>query len=666
MTTQTINRTAAPVRAPSRAAIATEWLIPLALAAIAFVLYLLTRSEVHTFDALSYIRDVDQRAGFFFHPHHLLYGPTGWLFYRIWQAFGYSGSSEIPLQVLNSLVGAAIGIGLYRLTLRLAGRWWAAFLATGILLFNYGFWYFAVEVEVYHLALIWLLATLALLIELVSQPRRRTAPLLGLTLGLAALYHQTNGLLAPVVLAGVLLGPVAWRDRCAQLITAGALSAAVVALGYGVVGFGYNGFRSLSELRAWMFFFVETGWWGHAVRDRLTDLGAGLGNTIATQGALPFWIAIVAILAAGLGASARRWPRIVTICLIWIAIYGAFFAWWEADNIEFWIGTLLPLWLLLGLSFERVGARVAMSRAPRIATALPVGAVVLPLLLAWHNYPIVERRGDARQDLQRQLSAGVRALTAPADLIVSPGGVMELYLPYYEDRHNVATLNGILFEVNGDLETALARLRERIDTSLHAGLSVVVGQDVLEIPKDIFMRYPVTQADLDRFWAPYMTALEPAVSHNGKTYFWRIPPATELATHGWRWQSFTLGWQPVNVARESFADGWCFDPTVDPALVGPRLNLEATQIRAVEVTLRTAAAGETAQLFWAGPDESMTDERSVIWSLADDGASHTYTIPLADAPGWQGVITRLRLDPIAIGDGTSATRTCVESLRLVP
>ena len=53
-----------------------RWLAPGILAGVALTLYLLTLSDVHTFDALSYIRDVDDRAGFFFHPHHLLYSPT--------------------------------------------------------------------------------------------------------------------------------------------------------------------------------------------------------------------------------------------------------------------------------------------------------------------------------------------------------------------------------------------------------------------------------------------------------------------------------------------------------------------------------------------------------------------------------------------------------------
>ena len=37
---------------------------------------------------------------------------------------------------------------------------------------------FGVDVEVYHLALVWLLAWLALMLELVTRPRPRTAPLL--------------------------------------------------------------------------------------------------------------------------------------------------------------------------------------------------------------------------------------------------------------------------------------------------------------------------------------------------------------------------------------------------------------------------------------------------------------------------------------------------------
>lgn len=659
MTTQTIDRVRAATvreRAPD---FLVRWGVPLLLALLALAVYLPTLSNVHTFDALSYIRDVDQRAGFFFHPHHLLYSPTGWLFWQAWRFFGYGGNSELPLKVLDSLVAAASGFGLYRLVLHVTGRWWAALTAAGLLLFNYGAWYFSVEVEVYLLALIWLIGVLALLIELVTQPRARTAPLLGIAVGFAALYHQTNGLQVPIVIAAALLSPVSWRERIKQLIVSGALAGGIVAAGYGLVGFGYNGYRSFSELRDWMTFFVRTGWWGRSTRGRWIDLGAGLGNSISTQGAWPFWLAIVAVLVLGLVSAFRRWPRIVAICGLWLAIYGGFFAWWEGDNIEFWIASLLPLWVLVGLSLAQLGTI-------RWGRPLAYAATVLPLLLIWHNYPIIKQRGDASQDLQRQLAVGVKGVTAPADLIVAPGGVMELYLPYYEDRPYVRTLNGLLFESNGDIPAALGRLQYEIDTALNAGLGVVVGREALELPQDIFQRYPLRQPQLDAFWAPYRASLKPAVINKGTTYFWRIAPATEIARgDGWRWRTSALGWQAANLQNAAFDQGWCFNPQSDPALVGPRLDIDAGEFKAVEVTLRTNKPNEQAQLFYADQKGAMSDANSVRWQLQGDGQSRTYTIPLKGAPGWSGWITRLRLDPVAVGDGTAATRTCVEAVRFV-
>ncbi len=635
-----------------------RWVAPVVLVAVALALYLLTLSNVHTFDALSYIRDVDGHTGFFFHPHHLLYSPTGWLFWQSWRLFGYRGSSELALKILNSLAGVVCAFGLYRLTLRLTGRVLAALTAAGLLLFNYATWYYSVEVEVYMLALIWLLLALALLIELVTAPRPQTAPLLGLALGLSALYHQTNALLAGVVLVAVALAPLAARAKLRALVICGVIAAVIVALGYGIIGLAVNHDRSLRQLRDWMFFFVETGWWGHATRGRWIDLGAGLGDTISTRGALPFWIGIVIVLLAGV-AAARRWPRIVAICVAWLAIYGAFFIWWEADNIEFWIGTLLPLWFLAGLAVASVQPRW-------LARAVPALAMTGTALLAFHNYPIVRYRGDAATDLQRQLSAGVKAVTGPNDLILSPGGVMELYLPYYEGRPNVRTLNGVLFDTGGNLDQAFGRFASYISSSLHAGLGVVVGREVMELPPEIFRRYDVPQARLDAFWKPYHAVMQPAVINKGQIYFWRIPPADEVAEKiGWAWTGFDWGWQAANVTSPGFEDGWCFNPQSDPMLVGPTLKLDASQFRAVEVTLSSKAAGQVAQLFYAGSDGAISDAHSVQWKLKGAGKSHTYTLPLRGTPGWEGSITRLRLDPISVGDGTPATRTCVRALKLL-
>lgn len=243
---------------------------------------------------------------------------------------------------------------------------------------------------------------------------------------------------------------------------------------------------------------------------------------------------------------------------------------------------------------------------------------------------------------------------------------MELYLPYYEQRSYVRTLNGILFETGGDIPAALGRLQYEIEAALQAGLSVLVGHEAMQLPTDIFERYPLRQPQLDIFWAPYRAALQPAVTHNGTTYYWRIPSATEIARgEGWRWQTFGIGWQAQNARDITFEGAWCFNPETDPALVSPRLDIDGSWFSAVEVRMRTTAANEQAQLFYAGRDGMLSDANSVRWTVEGDGELRTYVVPLAGAPGWSGWITRLRLDPIAVGDGSSATRTCVESLRLV-
>jgi hypothetical protein len=188
----------------------------------------------------------------------------------------------------------------------------------------------------------------------------------------------------------------------------------------------------------------------------------------------------------------------------------------------------------------------------------------------------------------------------------------------------------------------------------------------MELPKEIVQRYPIQQEQLDSLWAPYRAALQPAVTHNGTTYFWRIPSSTEIARgDGWRWQTSPLGWQATNVAATSFDSAWCVNPQSDPALLGPRVDFDGSWATTLEVRMRTNAQNEQAQLFFADQNGAMSDERSVRWALNGDGQLHTYTIPLAEAAGWSGWITRLRLDPISVGDGTEASQTCIESLKLV-
>ncbi len=54
---------------------------------------------------------------------------------------------------------------------------------------------------------------------------------------------------------------------------------------------------------------------------------------------------------------------------------------------------------------------------------------------------------------------------------------------------------------------------------------------------------------------------------------------------------------------------------------------------------------------------------SVRWTLDDTAEPRTYRVELRGAPGWRGAITRLRLDPVGVGDGGAVT---VEWIKLLP
>ena len=104
-------------------------------------------------------------------------------------------------------------------------------------------------------------------------------------------------------------------------------------------------------------------------------------------------------------------------------------------------------------------------------------------------------------------------------------------------------------------------------------------------------------------------------------------------------------------------------PGVDPSLTSPLFQIEAERYAAIEIRMSNGTAARDAQLFFSGPDGAIDEQRSARWRLKPGTAAVTYRVDLAGVPGWKGRITRLRLDPVGVGDGGEMR---VEWVRLVP
>ncbi|MCS6842355.1 MAG: glycosyltransferase family 39 protein [Roseiflexus sp.] len=638
-------------------------LIAAALFIVLLSLYLLTLTRVHTFDALSYVMSVERKPWTeLFHPHHLAYGPLGALMLTLSRALGYDGGAALPMQLVNAIAGA-LGAAVFYLTARTTtGRDDAALLAGLLLGMAYAWWYYAVEIEVYTVAALFLIACLALMTRQTPWTRRRCLTL-GIAQGGAVLFHQTNVLLcAPIAVSALTDLRSAWntngRHAAAGRWTGYATALAiVVALPYLYVMLLVNNFRTPEEMLAWLTEYARTGWWGGPLtHNTLVGLGVGVSDALAQPGGGWFYLALggigawvwgkrqrPVIIAQGNGQKPTSARRVALAPLIaWLATYGAFFAWWEPDNIEFWIASLPPACLL----FATTLARARPWSAPVWASLAIIG------VLAWVNYDAITRRGDPANDLQRVIARELAALSAPADLFIVPDGLQELYLPYYERRENVVSLNQALFESGGLWESACAAIRNRIAIAQRAGAAVIIADEALRPPVRLLHRHGITQSQVDACLAPYRETLTDLAFVEPLPPYWRLPSATEMALQGrWTFRRDTMGWQAFNVANERLNDGWRFQPGVDPALVSPLLNLDARRVTAIEIRMANDTRARDAQLFYAGPDGALTEQYSVRWELADTAEAVTYTIDLRKAPGWNGIITRLRIDPVGVGDG---------------
>lgn len=641
------------------------------------LLYLLTLTDVHTYDALSYILDVERKPWReLFHPHHLAYGPLGALVHGAATAFGWTQGAERPLQVMNALAGA-LGCALFvrLVAYTLPQRPQAAGLAGLLLGASYAYWYYAIEVEVYTIAAIFLILALGLMLQLAQRPRIGWALALGLTQGLAVLFHQSNVLLSLPALVALLLGlqaadqPLVSRFAWRLLLAYALPLALIVAGAYLGIGVGLSGLHDWDAFYGWVAGYATTGFWGGPLGfERLPLLGQGLAETFAQPGG-----ALVGLLL--LASLLLRWrglqhaPRgLLPLTLSWLAIYGAFFIWWEPDNIEFWIASLPPFYLLL---LTALFAPLPPQTEPKALRWLPLLVLLCALWMLGANLATIRARGDAERDLQRVVAAALAEASEPGDLLVLPDDLLELYLPFYEQREQVISLNQAVALVGSDWPLACAAIQARIELALSSGYAVFVAADALRPPPAAPGAPPTPAERLDLrpeavedCYAPYRHALQPFDLGLEQQVYYQLPAVQSLATGpGWDFRQLRWGWHLVNSQDQGLVEaGWRIMPEVDPYWLSPPMQLPTNELVALELRLATTTAARDAQLFFLDQAGQVEEARSLRWTLAPGPEVQTYCLELQGAPGWEGVVTGLRLDPVGLGDGGLVV---LESIRFV-
>lgn len=355
------------------------------------------------------IEDEDSRSFYFFHPHHLLYAPAGYILYEAAALIGFTLRAVTVLQIISGVMGA-LGVSIFFLLLRkLRVRQRIALTSSLFLAFSYGYWYHSINVKSTIPALTLLIISLYFL---VGFKKGVLGPILcGVFHGVSILLHHVHVLFAVPVLAFFLLGN---RKRNLVWYFVGFIPS--LGIPYLIVGILVAEVRSVGEFFRWSTYYlhVEPSYWEAgassfvcAVRSVGISLFGGHYlflrdyRLLAAAGAVSAVLLFLLISLSRLLVDWRKFRgRFFYIMILWSMCYAGFHLFW--CHYSFWVIQLVPFFCLLSLLWND-GHR-------RITTVLPfMLAVYLGLnlfgnIIPKHRSPpeyvqfIHELREDSRRD----------------------------------------------------------------------------------------------------------------------------------------------------------------------------------------------------------------------------------------------------------------------------
>ena len=113
------------------------------------------------------------------------------------------------------------------------------------------------------------------------------------------------------------------------------------------------------------------------------------------------------------------------------------------------------------------------------------------------------------------------------------------------------------------------------------------------------------------------------------------------------------GWRPYQLSPLTVANGSLITCATgdDPQLSVPRIGVEIASIGTLALRLKAPKGIRTGELFWTTQQSpALSQDKSFIIALKDDGEWHTYLITKKPEGRWSGTLDTLRIDIGTAGD----------------
>ena len=400
--------------------------LPAAVSLCAFLFYICWHSTFFNFDGVACAIAVELGdLRHLTHGNHLAYGVLALAWVRLWRLVGFAGPALLPLQTLDSLLGA-LGAGLFcRFLMRrldCAPRI-AAAAAAGLAL-SFAWWLWSLEAQVYMLGAVCLVLAADAAWAREPKPWRT-----GFFHALAVLGHVGHVMF--VFCAAYLLYRPG-RARCLWLRYGAALALTLLAA-YAAAALWCVQPRNLEDMRVWLLgsaalpvdrsFTWYTGptFWRNVVSWLLmTPRVFADPSGLAWPWAAPGWLLCALPLAAA-AAGLAGWTREAKACLLWLAGYALLFHSWQPFTMVYRITDLLPLWSLVALCAGTVSWRPWALAGWVLAAGLYNGIfLILP-------------QTDPVRNVEYQ-EALMIARDTPAQAWVVVRARAQVYVPYFAGR----------------------------------------------------------------------------------------------------------------------------------------------------------------------------------------------------------------------------------------
>lgn len=496
------------------------FLTPLSIALIIFLVYnaILPVNLAESHDSLTFLNSIEKSSSpWLFHPHHLLYKVVGKSFYQVWQFLGYGGDASLPLRELNIIFGCLTIVVLYQfLKIAFNNSLRSALICIAVA-FSYGFWFYSSTIEVYIIPVFFSLLCIFFTYVSYQQPRLKTFALVGIFGALAILFHLMNVLLVVTVLFAIFFNSNlrTFRRKFSATITYGLFLFILVSISYGAALALAIKPESFGELIHW--FTVESNAVGRFEIVSLAKAAMGFGrifvgghflfslgpinNIISSVLGGKFLITQI-YLAAGLTTIQglllllgsipllatfitavlvyiRSWKKIwkehrilLFLALAWLIPNALFQLWFDPSNLELWIITIIPSWVLLSLPFftSDVTSRLRYGWRKFMAILLPL-AIVCTLLV--NLFGSMMPLHQPERDIYLQKSAWFSDNVKSGDLIICSR--YWLWGQYLE-RFTGAQVLGLADILNKN-EDAPSIVRDKIQQTLDSGGLVYITSD---------------------------------------------------------------------------------------------------------------------------------------------------------------------------------------------